>query len=187
MQGWLSLKIFLIILGVVFVGGIVQVWANPTTGKTTPSTTKGPVIESSSEVNSPPGTNLEAQTPKQQEELLEKEISAQERVLAAEKDELNHLSDLAKLLMTVAGVFAILLGAASWKTLDDQRKAGNENLALQKENQKLQFAGLLEESKRSLKAVSDLKDELQREFPMFGRMQNNFSNILHGLQSACTP
>lgn len=98
--------------------------------------------------------------------------------------------------MTIAGVFTLILGAASWKALDDQRKQASESLAAQKATFEAELKAflsssnnLIEESlnksKESLRQTEQLRDEVERDFPMFGRMGNNFSKVLIGLQVAC--
>lgn len=88
--------------------------------------------------------------------------------------------------MTVAGAFAIFLGAASWKTLDDQRKSNRESLDSQRALFEAQMKEVLAKASDSLHEVTKLREELERDFPMFGRMRSNFSKILSGLASACS-
>jgi hypothetical protein len=180
---WKLLKTTCILLGLLVVFGIFRVWANSTAPASSPST---PTLSPSGlrPAQTLGTVDVTIQSLKQEEEVLEKEISTQDKLLASKQEEINRLNDFAKVLMTAVGVFAIILGLASWKALDDQRKAASENLDIQKENLKLGLDAALDDSRRSLEGVNRLRDELQHDFPMFGRMRNNFSNILHGLQLA---
>jgi len=65
------------------------------------------VVPAAGDSNVPPKSYQEQLT------LLEKEISIQDRALASERDELTRITDISKTLITVAGVFAFLLGAGS--------------------------------------------------------------------------
>jgi tetratricopeptide (TPR) repeat protein len=179
-----SLNAICVLLGLLVVFGIFRVWANstaPASSQPTPS----PSLSASKPAQTNGSADVTIQNLKQDEEVLEKEISTEDKLLAAKQEEISRLNDFAKFLMTAVGVFAIILGLASWKALDDQRKAASENLDLQKENLKLGLDAALDESRRSLEGVNRLRDELQHDFPMFGRMRSKFSNILHGLQLAC--
>jgi hypothetical protein len=141
-------------------------------------------------------------------ELLEKEIATQDKALAGERDELTRITDISKVLITVAGVFAFLLGAGSWALLRDQRKDAKESLETDRQvaanaldtqrkgfesqiqesvaDSKRSLGVLLDESRSSLGQVRSLRDEVERDFPMFGRMRGNFQRILSGLESACS-
>jgi hypothetical protein len=99
--------------------------------------------------------------------------------------------------MTIAGVFTFILGAASWKTLEDQRKLAGETLESQKKLFDAELKTLLSSSKNlldetlqqssdSLKQTERLRDEVERDFPMFGRIGSNFSKVLTGLAAACS-
>lgn len=55
----------------------------------------------------------------------------EQRLFAHEKDRLNALDSNSRVLMTLAGVFAIFLGLGAWKTFEDQRRSAAENLDLQ--------------------------------------------------------
>jgi hypothetical protein len=181
---WNLLNTTCILLGLVVVLGIFRVWANSpalAVSQSTPASNQ----QKPKPIEMENGADTTIQNIKQEEETLEKEIATEDKLLAAKQEEISRLNDFAKLLMTAVGVFAIILGLASWKALDDQRKAASETLTLQKENLKLRLDGALEESRKSLEGVNRLREELQRDFPMFGRMRSNFSNILHGLQLAC--
>jgi hypothetical protein len=158
-SAWLLLKVLCILLGFMFATAIALVWAHP-------GIIKAPAI-----VNSPPVGGPTGDQPGQKLTALETEIATEDKVVAAEKDDLSHLNDLTKVLMTIAGVFALLLGAASWKALDDQRRAASENIDLQKENFDQKLKGLLDASRDSLDGVRELRDEL---------------DILHGLEIACS-
>jgi tetratricopeptide (TPR) repeat protein len=92
-------------------------------------------------------------------------------------------------MLTFAGIFAVLLGATAWKTLDDQRKSAEENLNLKVQVFEQKFEQLLDnhQSKlnNALRDIQNLRDEVRRDFPMFGKMQRNFATVLIGLESAC--
>jgi hypothetical protein len=163
--------------------GVVRVWAVPSKVPATDSTSTTQSAKSIGEQSNSTDTTI--QELRGQVSEFEKEASSQEQVFAAEKEEVNQINDSAKILMTAAGIFALLLGAGSWKTLEDQRNASSENLKLQMQNLALQFSKALDESQMALEGVKRLRDELQRDFPMFGRMRNNFYQILQGLQTAC--
>jgi len=92
-------------------------------------------------------------------------------------------------LMTIAGLFALLLGFGAWKTLDDQRRSATENLdlLLTRFNQQFETA-LGEHQRKANEAIDDvrtLRTEIQQDFPMFGRMRRNFARVLNELRSAC--
>ena len=158
-------------LGALFFFRVVSIWSLPAIKKSPPM-----VIPMA-----PPDPSV----PSSERESLEKEALAQEKVFAAERDEITSLNDSVKFLISVAGVFAILLGAASWSALREQRREAGEALSVQEKKFAIEFEGLLSHSKISLDGVERLRDEVQRDFPMFGRMRANFAVILYGLQSAC--
>jgi hypothetical protein len=185
-----------IVLGTLFLVGLVLLWSNPAVTKSLFSRFRDEIRMRHNGVGQLSNIDSTTGGTQQQKDVPEKELAAQDRMLVEEKEELDHLNDLSKLFVTVSGVFALVLGVASWKSLDEQRKASADNILIQKENLDSQFTGLVEQSKRqfqslveqsekSLEKVAALKEELQREFPMFGRMQNNFSNILNGLHLSC--
>jgi hypothetical protein len=175
--GWRMYQVAFAVLLIILGGLVISIWALPAKSSTAVSTLPS--------LSAPPVGENPMEQLRDRINDSEKEIANQEKVLAVEKDEVGHLTDFAKTLMTVTGIFAFLIGAASWKTLEDQRKAANENLDLQKQNLALQFAQSIDESNNSLASVERLRDEVQRDFPMFGRMRSNFSQILQGLEVAC--
>jgi hypothetical protein len=117
---------------------------------------------------------------------LQDEVSVLKETLALKKEEISHLSDIAKLLLTVTGIFTIVLGGASWKALEDQRRSSRESLDSQKALFDAQLKEILAKANDSLQEVGRLREELERDFPMFGRMRSNFSKVLSGLASACS-
>jgi hypothetical protein len=72
--------------------------------------------------------------------LLESRIQVARELVDNEKERLASLDNSSRLLMSIATVFAILLGFAAWKTLEDQRKAAGEGLKLQLQLFDQQFA-----------------------------------------------
>jgi tetratricopeptide (TPR) repeat protein len=113
----------------------------------------------------------------------------EQRLFAHEKDRLNALDSNSRFLMAVAGVFAFFLGFGAWKTLEDQRRFAAENLDLQMTSFSKRFEQAIEEHRhQSETAMSDvraMRDEIHRDFPMFGRMRQNFTRVLTQLQIAC--
>ena len=92
-----------------------------------------------------------------------------DRILGYERERLALVDSTSRFLVSGAGIFALLLGLGSWKIVEDQAKAGKERFEQQ------------------LSTLRELKDELERDFPMFGRMRSNFVRILADLRSACAP
>jgi hypothetical protein len=72
--------------------------------------------------------------------LLESRIQVAKQLVDNEKERLASLDNSSRLLMSIATVFAILLGFAARKTLEDQRKAAGEGLKLQLQLFDQQFA-----------------------------------------------
>lgn len=175
-----------VLLGVVAILLIVYVWVAPVVRAraSNVSPPKAPALSHPGKELQPVDPALQALEDRQVR--LADQMAAQEKVLNTEKEEISSFDESAKLLMTVAGLFAIVLAAGSWKALDEQRKASSDNLDLQRQKSDLQFQGSMEDSQRSLKAVEKLRDEVQRDFPMFGRMRSNFFQILQGLEIACS-
>jgi len=171
---WWLFRLAFCALTIAFIFGIANVWASPAV-----------VVKSKTNASDAQPAKTSAEDLQAEVSTMDRDVASQEKVFTAEKDELAHLNDATKFLMTATGIFAFLLGLASWKTLEDQRTAASENLKLQMQNIALQFAKTIDESNASLESVTRLRDEVQRDFPMFGRMRSNFARILHGLQSAC--
>jgi hypothetical protein len=159
---------------------VVHIWFDPRATQARETLSARPQVD----INRNTSANL-AQGYKKDLEVLEKELDVQDKALAAERDELTRITDISKTLITVAGVFAFLLGAASWKFLDDQRSAAERALRAQQDLFQSQIVKLLDESNDSLKKVAVLLDEVERDFPMFGRMRNKFDRILFALESSC--
>src|SRR5262249_37272774 len=99
-----------------------------------------------------------------------------------EKDRLNALDNTSRVLLTVGGVFAILLGFGSWKALEEQRHSAKEALQLQIDQSDRRFEQAMEDHakkiQKTLEDVGSLRDEVRQDFPMFGRMRRNFAGIL---------
>src|SRR5437879_13026221 len=112
-----------------------------------------------------------------------------QQLLADEKDRLSALDSNSRVLMTVAGVFAIFLGLGAWKTLEDQRRSAAENLEMQMTNFSDRFMHAIEEhryqSERAMLDLREMREEIRRDFPMFGRMRQNFTRVLTQLQVTC--
>jgi len=102
-----------------------------------------------------------------QQKELEAKIAEQKELLGFEKEHLSVLDNASRTLLTVAGVFALLLGFASWKALEDQRKVAQLELETQT-NQ-----------------ITAFRKEIEKDFPMFGRVHQNFGRVLAELTSAC--
>jgi len=95
------------------------------------------------------------------------EDGAQDTLFSAEKDELDYLTRIIVLMMTAVGIYTLILGLVSWKALDSQRNEFEES------------------SKGSLANLERLRNELELDFPMLGRIQRNFKSILGNLRNAC--
>jgi hypothetical protein len=106
-----------------------------------------------------------------------------------EKDRLAELDNASRTLLTVSTIFALLLGLGAWKSLDDQRKFAEKNLDLQRSQFKLEFDQALTEHKQkvhhALEDIRQLREEMRLDFPMFGRMNKNFTGMLVELRGAC--
>jgi tetratricopeptide (TPR) repeat protein len=100
--------------------------------------------------------------------IVQKDLEAKDAVFSAQKEEIDYLTHISEIMLTVVGLFSIILGAVSWKTFDDQRQSAR--LAVAEELQRL----------------DDLRNELQLDFPMLGRIQSNFRSILISLRSECS-
>jgi len=190
-------------LAVAFITFLVQVWFNPSGVQARNDASAGPIISSPPAPNNVPSPEY-----KRDLELLERELSTQDRALAGERDELTRITRLSEYLITLAGVFGLVLGLGSWTILNDQRKAAKEALENDRraasdalDAKRREFEAKIEESvsasKRllsdslhdsstSLRQVTALRDEVERDFPMFGRMKANFQKVLNGLESACS-
>jgi hypothetical protein len=111
-------------------------------------------------------------------EQLEGSAKAEADVFAAQKEEIEYLTHLTEAMMTVAGIFALFLAAASWTALEGQRKAAQQDL--------IDLSGRFDKDSRdSLAKLDRLRDELQLDFPMLGRIQSNFMSVLLSLRTAC--
>ena len=72
---------------------------------------------------SSPDVSLSPESPSQTEILINRFEERERQLLADEKDRLSALDSNSRVLMTVAGVFAIFLGLGAWKrwrTRDDR-------------------------------------------------------------------
>jgi len=138
---------------------------------------------------SSPDVSLSPESPTQTEILINRFEERERQLLADEKDRLSALDSNSRVLMTVAGVFAIFLGLGAWKTLEDQRRSAAENLEMQMTNFSDRFKHAIEEHRyQSEKAMLDLREmreEIRRDFPMFGRVRQNFTRVLTQLQVTC--
>uniref|UniRef100_Q028Y2 Tetratricopeptide repeat protein n=1 Tax=Solibacter usitatus (strain Ellin6076) TaxID=234267 RepID=Q028Y2_SOLUE len=166
------------------VGTVVSTWMVPMFAQrsghsTAVSVTNGRETPSDSSSEPPSPTEI----------LITQFEKREQQLLADEKDRLNALDSNSRVLMTVAGVFAIFLGLGAWKTLDDQRRSAAENLDLQMTNFSDRFTHEIEEhrhqSERAMQELRDMREEIRRDFPMFGRMTQNFTRVLTQLQVTC--
>jgi hypothetical protein len=196
---WRSLKVIVLLLAILFSITIAAIWVLPTEARTSKPGSSPNSSTGTATAGKPASSSETADLFDSQNRLntLKEEISNQDKAIAIEKEETSHLNDLSRLLMTIAGVFTFLLGAASWKTLEDQRKLARETLESQKKLFDAELKTLLNSSKNlldetlqqssdSLKQTVRLRDEVERDFPMFGRMGSNFSKVLTGLAAACS-
>ncbi len=128
-------------------------------------------------------------SPTQTEILINRFEARELQLLADEKDRLSALDNNSRVLMTVAGLFAIFLGLGAWKTLEDQRRSAAENLEMQMTNFSDRFTHAIEEhryqSERAMLDLREMREEIRRDFPMFGRMSQNFTRVLTELQVTC--
>lgn len=173
-----NLNVMFFLLGLAALICVGYVWVAPilaqrpaSAGKTRPAEFNRPTAES----GTTPHSNA-AETP-------------DSAVFNFEKDRLNELDNDSRVLMTIAGVFAFLLGVGSWKTLEDQRRSAEKSLDLQIDQFSQQFnQAMSEHARKAEEALDDvrrLREEIHQDFPMFGRMRRNFGRILFELQSAC--
>src|SRR5579871_31525 len=174
--------IFLLLTGIA-VGTVVSTWMVPTFAQRSGHSAKVLVTNGrDTPSDSPPA-------PSPTEILINRFEEREQQLLADEKDRLNALDSNSRVLMTVAGVFAIFLGLGAWKTLDDQRRSATENLDMQMTNFSDRFTHAIEEhrhqSERAMQELREMRDEIRRDFPMFGRMTQNFTRVLTQLQVTC--
>jgi tetratricopeptide (TPR) repeat protein len=196
---WGLVKNLLLILGSSFFTGIALIWLWPVEAGQSqprpPAQALGGISVSQNPTSAPSGPSI--QVLQNQFDALKAESANQEKAIAIEREEISHLNEVPRLLMTVAGVFALVLGAASWKSLDDQRKLARETQDSQKATFDAELKAFLSsannllnetlnKSKESLRQTEQLRDEVERDFPMFGRMGGNFARILTGLTGACS-
>lgn len=199
LPSWRSLKVIVVLLAILFSIITASIYVFPIGVKISKSDSSS----GSSTGASPAGGSTNSPETEGLSDLesrlnnMKGEISNQDKAIAIEKDETSRLNDLSRLLMTIAGVFTFFLGAASWKTLEDQRKLATETLDSQKKLFEAELKTLLSSSKNlldetlqksndSLKQTERTRDEVERDFPMFGRMGVNFAKVLTGLAAACS-
>ena len=122
---WIVLffNIACLVLACLFATWMVRVRFNPAGVQARKDASAGPLV-------GPQGDQPIVVAPdyKKDLELLEKEIATQDKALAGERDELTRITDISRILITVAGVFAFFLGLGSWALLRDQRKDARESL-----------------------------------------------------------
>jgi tetratricopeptide (TPR) repeat protein len=161
---WRVLQLISLLLGMVIAFLIVATWTpsgavkamfDPIVGVSTPSG------------NSTPGARASTQNGPDQISKLTQEVESQGATFSAERDELDYLTRIIVLMMTAVGIYTIILGVVSWKALDSQREEFERA------------------SKGSLASLERLRDELELDFPMLGRIQRNFKGILAALRGAC--
>lgn len=196
---WRSLKIIVLLLAALFFILIPAIWEWHAGARSSKSGVSSELSKGTSPPSQPTTSSETAELSELHNSLntLRDQVSNQNQAIALEKEETSHLNDLSRLLMTIAGVFTFILGAASWKTLEDQRKLARETLEAQKKLFEAELKtllssskGLLDETLRhsndSLNQTERIRDKVERDFPMFGRMGSNFSKVLTGLAGACS-
>jgi tetratricopeptide (TPR) repeat protein len=167
-----------IVLGLVFMSLVFATWVKPETAFALLSLKQQDHQNQLTQTTSPDGTGNPKDNLKQRVEQLEGSSKAEADVFAAQKEEIEYLTHLTEAMMTVAGMFAIFLAAASWTALEGQRKAAQRELVgLSDKFEK--------DSQNSLAKLDRLRDELQLDFPMLGRIQGNFMSVLVRLRTAC--
>jgi hypothetical protein len=184
------LKLALVCLGILFLlSGIVFIWILPVHGQSSvPSSLPGSPAKATSQL--PQSGSLQisgtALANAQAElDVLRDQVGALRRQVEVEWDALKWLDTGQRTLLTIAGTFAILLGIGSWKILEDQRRGARDAIESEIATLKAQFSGAIEKADRALKDIQQTREELQEDFPMFGRMRRNFARIVQGIQSAC--
>ena len=160
--GFKCLRLFFIILSVAQVISIYFVWVPALYSQHKPSEALPSKQPEPPAPQSPSFLDLD-----RQQRELEAKIAEQKELLTFEKEHLSVLDNASRTLLTVAGVFAILLGLGSWKALEDQRKAAQRELETQTDQ------------------ITAFRKEIEKDFPMFGRVHQNFGRVLAELTSAC--
>lgn len=165
-------------LGVAALGCISYIWVEPIAAQKPRAAAQAAPSQAD---------NTASQTP--QAPPTRPNATKQNTAFNYEEVRLDKLDNDSRVLMTIAGVFALLLGFGSWKTLEDQRRSAEKGLELQINHFKQQFEQSISEHTRkaeeALEDVRQLREEIHQDFPMFGRMRRNFGRILVQLQSAC--
>ncbi|MDW5265222.1 MULTISPECIES: hypothetical protein [Acidobacteriaceae] len=164
---WRAFKFLALLLGTATAGLIVAMWVPSSTVKAISgqivATAHLPEGKSATSATDEKGTQYFAD----EISKLAQEVETQSATFSAEKDELDYLTRIVVLMMTAVGLYTIILGVVSWKALDGQRKEFERA------------------SKGSLANLERLRDELELDFPMLGRIQRNFKSILANLRTEC--
>jgi tetratricopeptide (TPR) repeat protein len=170
-------SVFLLLTGVA-VGVLISTWVIPTFAQRYENPKPPAEAKNTPQTSAPPAADL-----------IRWFEDGEQRLFAHEKDRLNALDSNSRVLMTLAGVFALFLGLGAWKTLEDQRRSAAENLDLQMTTFSRRFEQAIEEhrhqSETTMLDLRAMRDEIHRDFPMFGRMRQNFTRMLTQLQVAC--
>ncbi|HEY1218597.1 MAG: hypothetical protein ABSE42_16140 [Bryobacteraceae bacterium] len=180
------------VLGAAFGLAIVWIWAQPAVspgGGLRPASASVSAEKPAVSEGRPAGALATLATLETEERMLELRMQAQQQLLENERERLAALDSTARFMMTLVGVFAFLLGAMAWKTVDDQRKSAEKNLEIQlkqfEQTARQQLGTMKADSDKALNDIESLRQEIHAEFPMFGRMKKNFGRTLHELQLAC--
>ena len=122
------------VLGAAFGLAIVWIWAQPAVspgGGLRPASASVSAEKPAVSEGRPAGALATLATLETEERMLELRMQAQQQLLENERERLAALDSTARFMMTLVGVFAFLLGAMAWKTVDDQRKSAEKNLEIQ--------------------------------------------------------
>src|SRR5450631_4366430 len=125
---WSSMRHLATVLGLLFVVMVIATWIKPPQVLALlllkpQNHQKKPIQEVS-----PSRTDNASPDLQQQLDQLKERSKADAELFAAQKEEMEYLTHLIEAMMTVAGIFALFLAAASWTALEGQRKAAQQEL-----------------------------------------------------------
>jgi hypothetical protein len=122
-------------------------------------------------------------------QAFEQQLAAQSKALDLQRERMATIESTARFIITIAAIFAALLGLAAWKTLEDQRRWAEISLGQQSKHaqQQIEFElkAIRTQADSAAKDLEQLRSEITEDFPMFGRMRRNFSRVLTELKTAC--
>jgi tetratricopeptide (TPR) repeat protein len=185
-KGW---RILFALSGAAMSISIGWIWLQPLRSQPAKKTQSLPAMTRTQLTPAVPQPTIDRLATEQQ--VLESRLGDLRVAVDAERDRLAALDDLARTMMTIAGLITIIIGAAAWKTVEDQRTLAEKGLSAQMKEFDQQMnrhlSTVKSDADRALRDMERAKSEIHQEFPMFGHMRRNFERVLYGLHSACQP